>query len=150
MTNNITLSLAQTCRDSRVQKTRSVPYSPRLIVFAAICSRKLYSPLFFVDRSVKRHTFLDMLQIWLMKQLQDSQDLIFQQYGVPFCFSNDVRGYLKEHLPQYWIRYNDRDDEVLLRWPLMCLQTTTCHFILWDFIEDRAFVSPLPQHLIKQ
>jgi hypothetical protein len=53
--------------------------SPKLNVFAAICRRKLYGPFFFAERTVRGHSYLDMLQNWLLPQLEeDSQDFIFQ------------------------------------------------------------------------
>jgi hypothetical protein len=44
----------------------------------------VYGQFFFVEPAVTGVSYLDMLQLWLMPQLQeDSEDFIFQQYGAP-------------------------------------------------------------------
>ena len=49
-------------------------------------------------------TYLDMLENWLMPQMnEDSDDDVFQQDGCPAHFHNDVRNYLFTNLPQSWI-----------------------------------------------
>lgn len=124
--------------------------SPKLNVFAAICRRKLYGPFFFAERTVRGHSYLDMLENWLMPQLEeDSQDFIFQQDGAPPHFHNDVRWYLNEHLPQRWIGRTGRDDEALLKWPPRSPDMTPCDFFLWGFVKDRVFVPPLPRDLME-
>ena len=49
-------------------------------VFSAISSCKVYRLFFFAEPTVTDINYLDMLQLWLMPQLQeDSVDFIFQQ-----------------------------------------------------------------------
>jgi hypothetical protein len=45
--------------------------SPKFNVFFAISSQKVYGPFFFVDQTVPGMTYLDMLQLWLIPQLQN-------------------------------------------------------------------------------
>jgi hypothetical protein len=53
--------------------------SPKIKVFCAISSCKVYVPFFFAEPTVTCINYLDMLQLWLMSQLQeDSEDFIFQ------------------------------------------------------------------------
>jgi len=54
--------------------------SPKVNVFCAVSSCKVYGPFFFVESTVTSINYLDKLQLWLMPQLQeDSEEFIFQQ-----------------------------------------------------------------------
>ncbi|GBO04373.1 hypothetical protein AVEN_165846-1 [Araneus ventricosus] len=58
--------------------------SAKINVFCVISSRKSYVPFFFSERSVTSNVYLDMLEVWLMPQLDsDSTDYNFQQDGAP-------------------------------------------------------------------
>jgi hypothetical protein len=51
---------------------------PKVNVFFAVSSCKVYGPFFFGKLIVTGINYLDMLQLWLMSQLQeDSEDFIF-------------------------------------------------------------------------
>jgi hypothetical protein len=51
---------------------------PKVNVFCAVSSCKIYGPFFFAETTVTCINYLDMLQRWLMSQLQeDSEDFIF-------------------------------------------------------------------------
>jgi hypothetical protein len=53
--------------------------SPKLIVFCAISHRKIYGPFFFAEATVTGVNYLDMLEQWLLPQLErDTVDFIFQ------------------------------------------------------------------------
>ena len=73
--------------------------SPKVNVFYAISSSKVYGPFFFAESTVTGIIYLDMLQLWLMPQFQkDSEDLIFQQ-GAPPHFHFDVCAHHNANLP---------------------------------------------------
>ena len=58
--------------------------SPTVNVFCAVSSRNVYGPFFFAEPGVTGINYLDILQLWLMPQLQeDIVDFIFQQDGAP-------------------------------------------------------------------
>ena len=58
--------------------------SPKLNMFCVISHTKMYGPLLFAEQTVTGPRYLDMLQIWLMPQLNEEQDnFIFQQDGAP-------------------------------------------------------------------
>jgi hypothetical protein len=91
-------------------------YSPEVNVFCAISKEKVYGPFFFVENTVKGNSYLDMLTLWLLPQLQeDSNDFIFQQDGVPPHFHMAVRNHLNAHLPQRWIGRAGANDAVWCR-----------------------------------
>jgi hypothetical protein len=53
--------------------------SPKVNVFCAISSQKVYSPFLFAGETITGMTYLDILQLWLMPQLQNIPTFIFQQ-----------------------------------------------------------------------
>ena len=59
--------------------------------------------------------YLDMLQLWLMPQLQeDIADFIFQQDAAPPHYHLDVRAHLNAILPGRWIGHASHNDSPLL------------------------------------
>jgi len=92
--------------------------SPEVYVFCAVSSCKVYGPFFFAEPPVTGINYLDMLQLWLMPQLQeDSEDFIFQQDGSPLHFHFDVRVHLNANLPDHWIGRASHNDSPLLLCP---------------------------------
>ena len=65
--------------------------SPKVNVFCAVYSQKVYGPYFFAEEPVTGMTYLGMLQLWLMPQLQNIPTLIFQQDVSPAHFHCEVR-----------------------------------------------------------
>jgi len=65
--------------------------SPKVHVFCAVSSQKVYSPFFFAEETM---TYLYMLQLWLVPQLQNIPTFIFQQDESPAHFHCEVRQYL--------------------------------------------------------
>jgi hypothetical protein len=58
--------------------------SPKLNVFCAISHWKIYGPFFFAEATVTGATCLDMLEQWLLPQLEeDTVDFILQHNGAP-------------------------------------------------------------------
>ena len=49
--------------------------SPKVNMFCAISSHKVYGPFFFAEETVTGMTYLDMLQLWLMPKLQKTLDM---------------------------------------------------------------------------
>ena len=121
--------------------------SPKVNVFCAMLSRKLYGPFFFTEKTVTGHTYLDMIQQWLFPQMrEDSDNFLFQQDGAPPHYHNDVRDFLNE-LPQSWIGRAGNNDNCFEHWPPRSPDLTPCDFFLWGYIKDCVYVSPLPQNL---
>jgi hypothetical protein len=60
--------------------------SPKVNVFCAISSQKVYGPFFFAEETVTGMTYLDMLQLWLMPRLQNIPPFMFHQDGSPAHF----------------------------------------------------------------
>jgi hypothetical protein len=71
-----------------------------------------------MEGTVTGMTYLDMLQQWVIPQLDDdSNDYLFQQDGAPPHYHSAVRRYLNEHLPHRWIGRATANDLVFRKWP---------------------------------
>jgi hypothetical protein len=57
--------------------------SAKVNVFCAVSRRPVFGPFFFVEKSVTGQVYLKMLQNWLMPQLVEGEEFIFQQDGAP-------------------------------------------------------------------
>lgn len=122
--------------------------SPKVNVFCAISHAKVYGPFFFHERTVNGHVFLDMLQQWLLPQLEaDTADFILQLDGAPPHYHGSVRDHLNMALPQRWIGRASQGDQQLIHWPPRSPDLTPCDFFMWGFVKDHVYVPPLPTTL---
>ena len=103
--------------------------SPKVNLFWAVSSCQVYGPFFFAEPTVTGISYLDMLQLWLMPQLQENSEVfIFQQDGAPPHFHFDVGAQISANLPGRWIRRASHNDSPLLPWLLRSLDLTPCDF----------------------
>ena len=73
--------------------------SPKVNVFCDVSCKKVYVQFFF-EGTITGASYLDMLQNWLMPQLQkDSDSCIFQLDEALFHCHDQVVSYLDAHLP---------------------------------------------------
>ena len=74
--------------------------SPKVNVFCAVSSCKVYGSFFFAEPTVTGINYLDMLQLWLLPQLQEGiVDFILQHDAAPPHYHLDVRAHLSAILP---------------------------------------------------
>jgi len=73
--------------------------SPKVNVFCAISSQKVYGPFFFAEETVTGVPYLGALELLLMPHLQNVLMFIFQQDGSPAHFHCEDRQYLNTVLP---------------------------------------------------
>jgi hypothetical protein len=124
--------------------------SPKVNVFCAISSRRGYGPFFFAEKNFNGFAYLDMLQLWLLPQLQeDSDNFILEHDGAPPHFHLEVRRHLSNTLCQRWIERMSKcnEDSALNPWAPMSPDLTPCDFFLWGYVEDNVYVPPLPKDL---
>ena len=76
-----------------------------------------------------------------------TEDFIFQQYGAPLHWHNQVRRFLNETLPQLWIGRTEPEDLTLHSWPPRSSDMTPCDFFLWGNVKERVYIPPLPADL---
>ena len=73
--------------------------------------------------------FLDMLENWLLPQLNTNyDDYILQLDGASPYFHRNVRVLLNRVLQQRWIGRAAKGDSHLLPWPPRSPDLTPCHF----------------------
>jgi hypothetical protein len=110
--------------------------SPKENVFCAALSCKVYVPFFFAEPTVTSVNYLDMLQLWLMLQLQeDSEDFIFQHDGAPLHFHFDVRIHISANLSGRWIGRASDYDSPLLSWSPLSPGLSPCDFFIWGILQ---------------
>ena len=95
--------------------------SPEVNVFCAVSCEKVHGPFFFTEATVTGDSYLDMLENWLLPQLNTNyDDYILQLDGahppLPH-FHRNVRMLLNRVLQQRWIGRAAKRDNHLLPWP---------------------------------
>ena len=93
----------QSKQRTRLQKPFVRDINNLLKVGVCASRNQVYGPLFFAKETVTGMTYLDMLQLWLMSQLQNIPAFIFQQDRSPVHFLCEVHQYLNTGLPGRWI-----------------------------------------------
>ena len=131
-----------------MQQWNTSSRSPKVNAFCVISSCKVYGQFFFAKTPVTGINYLDMLQLWLMPQLQDdSEDFIFQQDEARPHFHFDVRTHISANLRGRWIGRAFHNDSRLLPWPPRSPDLSPCHFFLWGYIKNRVYVPSMPSDL---
>jgi hypothetical protein len=104
---------------------------------------EVYDPFFFAEPSVTGISYLDMLENYLMPQLQQDmdRDLIFQQDGAPPHFYCNVTS----HLNRTVVAWIGRDGTTA--WPPRLPEIIPLDHSVWRGIKDKAYVPPLPGSL---
>ena len=101
-----------------------------------------------IYKRMVRFQFLDMLENWLLPQLNTYyDDYILQLDGASPNFHRDVRVLLSRVLQQRWIGRAAKGDNHLLPWPPRSPDPTPRDFFLWGFVTDSVYVPPLPMSL---
>jgi hypothetical protein len=116
--------------------------SPKVNVFCAFSSQKVYGPFFFAEETVTGMTYLDMLQLWLMPRLQNIPTFVFQQDGSPAHLHCEVRQYLNTGLPGRRIRRASGNDQQLMLWTPRAPDLTPCDYISGGGICPRPDIRP--------
>jgi hypothetical protein len=113
--------------------------SPKVKVFCAVSRRCVFGTFFFVKKSVTGQVYRKMLQNWLMPQLAEEEEFIFQQYGAPPHWHTGVREYLNGDLPGRLIGRASAANNSFCIWPPRSPDLTVCNFFLWGFVKDNVY-----------
>jgi hypothetical protein len=116
--------------------------SPKVNVCCAISSQKVYGPFFFAEQIVTGITYLDMLQLWLLPQLQSIPTFIFQQDGSHAHFHREVLQYLNTILSGRCIGRASGNDQPLLLWPPRAPAITPCDLFFSLGIYQKPGIPP--------
>jgi hypothetical protein len=76
--------------------------SPKVNVFCPLSKERVYGPVFFMEIIITGIMYLDMLQQFLIPQLDRNDKkgpIHFQQDGAPPHYLGEVRQYLNAHFP---------------------------------------------------
>jgi hypothetical protein len=80
--------------------------SPKVTMFCALSQERVYGPFFFMEMTITSIVYLDMLQQFLIPQLdEDDQEgrVHFQQDGTPPHYLGEVREHLSTRFSGRWI-----------------------------------------------
>ena len=98
---------------------------------------RIILPFLFAEKSITSPIYLDLLQFYVIPQLEHLQpNILFQQDGAPPHWSLDVREYLDNVFPNRWI---GRDGPI--SWPPRSPDVTPLDFFLWGYIKDIVFAT---------
>jgi hypothetical protein len=103
----------------------------------------VYRPFFFVETTITGIVYLDMIQQFLIPQLnEDDQEgrIDFQQDDASPHYLGAVSEYLSTRFPIRWIGRASGVDSMAISFP----GSYTLDFFLLGFVKDRVFVPPLP------
>jgi hypothetical protein len=105
----------------------------------------VHSPLFFTEETVAGDSFPDILENWLLPQINTNYDDYIIQLDEALTLSHtNVRALLSRVLPQSWIERATNEEDNLLPWPPRSPDLTPCDFFLCGFLKDSVYVPPLP------
>ena len=109
------VSGAVNCRNVRIWGSENP--MPMWSTNVTLLKSKTVGPLIFAEETVFGRTYLDMLQLRLMPQLQNIPTFIFHQDGSPADFHYEVRQYSNTVLPGHWIGRPSGSDQPLMLSP---------------------------------
>lgn len=113
--------------------------SPKVNVWCALSCSEVFGPFFFVEQTVTAVTYLDMLQLYLLPQLEDHQpNVMFQQDGAPPHWALIVREFLDTHFPGRWVGRGGP-----IQWPPRSPDLTPLDFFLWGYVKDIVYSTPV-------
>jgi hypothetical protein len=99
----------------------------------------MYSPFFFMVMTITGIVYLDMLQQFLIPQLdEDDQD------RTPPHYLGEVCEYFSTHFPGWWI-----GRAALIAWSPCSPDLTPLEFFLCGFVKDEVFVPHSPANVIE-
>lgn len=111
--------------------------SPKVNVWCGLFHDRVIGPFFFAEQTISGIVYLDMLENFVMPQLEDlGENVIFQHDGAPAHWSLLVRSFLDQTMPERWIGRNGP-----IPWPPRSPDITPLDFFLWGFVKDRVYTT---------
>jgi hypothetical protein len=112
--------------------------SPKVNVWCGVMCNMFIGPFFFffAEKTVTGSSYLDMLRLYAISQLEHLQpNVFFQQDSAPPHWLLDVRQALNATFPGHWIGHGPTD------WPPRSPDNTPLDFFLWSNVKDRIYVT---------
>lgn len=111
--------------------------SPKVNVWCGLFQDRVVGPFFFAEATVTGIVYLDMLENFVMPQLEDiGHQVFFQQDGAPPHWNLRVREFLDERMPGRWI---GRGGPLL--WPPRSPDITPLDFFFWGYVKERVYAT---------
>jgi hypothetical protein len=114
--------------------------------WCALSCSEVLGPFFFAEQTVTVMTYLDVLQLYLLSELEDQLNVVFQQDDVPLRWACIVREFLDMHFPARWVR---RDGPI--PWPPRSSDITLLDFF-WGYVKHivyKTLVTSLDERKLK-
>jgi hypothetical protein len=97
----------------------------------------IIGPFCFAESTVRKETYLDMIQQFVVPQVEDLQPtVIFQQDGAPPHWGRIDCGYLDATFPNHWLGTDGP-----LAWPPWSPVITLLDFFLWGYVKDKVYAT---------
>jgi hypothetical protein len=106
-------------------KLSNVQNNPKVNVFYAVSRTQICRPFFFTATIIMGHVYLDMLEHFVIVQL-DVNRMIWEQDGAHPHYHRDVTWYLNHTFQGRWIGYVG-----YILWPHRSPDLTPMDFSLW-------------------
>jgi hypothetical protein len=110
-------------------------------ILCAVSRTQVYGPFFFAKVTITGHMYLDMLEHFLVSQL-DVNIVIWQRDGAPPHYHRDVTRFLNQTFPRRWIGRGGYSP-----WPPRSPDLTPVDFSFWGFVKDNVYIPPMPVDL---
>lgn len=113
-----------------------VQQGPGVMVWCGIINDSIIGPYFF-DGSVNGERYLVMLQqyLWpIVSQMENNNQIFFQQDGAQPHYTLAVRQFLDSHFPQRWLGRRGP-----IEWPARSPDLTPPDFWLWGSIKEQVY-----------
>jgi hypothetical protein len=123
------------------QVVEYVRESPKVNIFRAVRRTQVYGPFFFAEATVTGHVYFDMLERFLVPQL-DVNNVIWQQDGAPPHYHSDVTRYLNQTFPGRWIGRGG-----CIPCPPRSPDLIPMDFSFRGFVTDNVYIPPMPVDL---
>lgn len=110
-------------------------------VWLGVIGHTVIGPIFF-HRPLNGEMYLEFLQNQIehsINNLQENENLIYQQDGAPAHNSRIVANYLNERYGENWLGTNGP-----IRWPARSPDLTPLDFSIWGYLKEKVYVSPPP------
>ena len=114
-------------------------HSPKINVWCGLMHNQIIGQLIFAESTITANIYLDILKHYVVPQLEEFQPrVVFQQDGAPPHWGSIVRDFLNETFPNQWIGRNGPTP-----WPPRSPDITPLDFLLWDYVKDRVYRTPV-------
>ena len=122
--------------------------SPKVNAVSLISRRCIKGPYFFPEDTVTAQDVLDMLQLFIIPDLQASNLLNnntwFLMDGAPVHYSNLVLEFVNDTFPNQWIGRGTHDYPAPISWPPRSPDITPLDFFYWGYLKDNVYTTHHP------